>query len=248
MTFTPSIWDFALALALMAGNALLDASFTEPLKRVADDGVAAARKRTYVAILTFLWGMAACVCALWWFEGRDWRALYVNADVSWRLGAGIVLAAIVGGLLWVQREAAIKRVQANPDKPLSFGGGLDALLPRTRGELHLFSHVSIAAGVCEELIFRGFLLALMTSLCGLYAGAALSALLFGLCHGYQGVSGIVKTGLFGLLATLVVVLTGSLIPMIIIHIAIDFAGGELSYRLVGDGRGAILGRGAGAVS
>jgi membrane protease YdiL (CAAX protease family) len=50
----------------------------------------------------------------------------------------------------------------------------------------------------------------------------------------------VKTGLFGLLITVFVVLTGSLIPAIILHVAIDVAGGELSYRLVGDGRAGML--------
>lgn len=240
MTFTPNIWDYALAIALMAGNTLLDARFAVRLRRAPAEALPAARRRTYIAILSFLWGVAGCVAALWAIQQRDWRLLYVNGDLSWQLGAGLVLAAVVIGVLLMQRGAAIKRVRSNPDKTLSFGDALDALLPRTAREFHLFNHVSFAAGVCEELIFRGFLLALLTSLSGLYVGVLLSAMLFGLCHAYQGVNGIIKTGLFGLVFTLIVVATGSLLPAIIIHVAVDIAGGELSYRLVGDGKAALL--------
>ncbi len=52
---------------------------------------------------------------------------------------------------------------------------------------------------------------------------------FGLGHLYQGAAGVVKTGVSGLLAGLLYLLTGSLwIPMLL-HAAVDLHAGALGY-------------------
>jgi membrane protease YdiL (CAAX protease family) len=99
-----------------------------------------------------------------------------------------------------------------------------ALLPRTRGERRLFSVVGLTAGICEEWLYRGFFLAVVSALLGgppepilvLVAAAA-----FGLAHAYQGVAGIVTTAVLGGVLALLYLDTGSLLVPVLLHAAID---------------------------
>ena len=84
-----------------------------------------------------------------------------------------------------------------------------------------------AAGFCEELIFRGFLLNQFARLCGgSKAGWGLAILfqaaLFGLGHYTQGLTGIIITGLIGLLFGVLYLLAGrNLWCLILAHGFVD---------------------------
>jgi membrane protease YdiL (CAAX protease family) len=99
-----------------------------------------------------------------------------------------------------------------------------ALLPRTRRERHLFTVVGLTAGICEEWLYRGFFLAVVAALSGglpvlvlvLVAGGA-----FGLAHVYQGVTGVVTTGVLGAVLAALYLQTGSLLLPVVLHAAID---------------------------
>ena len=59
-------------------------------------------------------------------------------------------------------------------------------MPRTGVERALWSVNAVAAGVCEEIFYRGVLTAVLGGLLhGALAGAIASALLFGLAHAFQ---------------------------------------------------------------
>jgi membrane protease YdiL (CAAX protease family) len=103
------------------------------------------------------------------------------------------------------------------------------LLPRTPGERRGFAAVSITAGICEELLFRGFLMWYFAGW-GIVAAVVVSSLLFGFAHIYQGIQSVPRTGILGLVLCLIVVAAGSLWPAIIIHAAIDLNSGDLGYR------------------
>jgi membrane protease YdiL (CAAX protease family) len=247
MMLSPNLIDYGFAAVFMGANAAIDRIFVTPLQRAPAASASRRRVAAYVALSCFLWLSAACVCGLWLAQGRDWGLLYVTARPTWGLAGGLAAAVLVLALLRAQRLGLIARFEAQPDRPISFGAALDALVPRSRCEHQLFAQLSIAAGVCEELICRGFFLALLTGLCGLYLGALLSAALFGLAHAYQGVGGMLRTGGFGLIATIVVLVTGSLLPMIIIHAAVDLSAGDLGLRLLGEGRPARAARASSVV-
>ena len=83
------------------------------------------------------------------------------------------------------------------------------------------------AAIGEESIFRGFLLPRLESLFGggalaTVAALTIQAIIFGLAHSYQGLHGIVLTGLIGLVMGLVY-LAGNrwLLPVILAHGLID---------------------------
>ncbi|HEX2729856.1 MAG TPA: CPBP family intramembrane glutamic endopeptidase [Rubrobacteraceae bacterium] len=95
------------------------------------------------------------------------------------------------------------------------------LLPSTREERWVFAALSVTAGICEEILFRGFLLFyLQDFFLGLPLAAAVtvSSIVFGMAHLYQGGKGVLGTGVFVLGMALLYVWSGSLLlPMFTTH-------------------------------
>ena len=109
------------------------------------------------------------------------------------------------------------------------------LLPRTRQERLAFLGLSLVAGFCEELVFRGFLItAIATASGSMLLALLVSAAAFGVVHAYQEPSGVARATLLGLLLAAPFVFTGSLAASMIAHAAIDVIGGWwLGPRLLG---------------
>ncbi len=105
---------------------------------------------------------------------------------------------------------------------------LAKLMPVTGTEKALFVLLSVAAGVGEELAFRGFGVTALHLVTGSeWGAAALSSLAFGLIHGYQGWLGVWRTGIMGSILAAAFILSGSLWPAIIAHIVLDVVAGLL---------------------
>jgi membrane protease YdiL (CAAX protease family) len=99
-----------------------------------------------------------------------------------------------------------------------------ALLPRTPTERRVFAGLAVTAGICEEVLYRGFGLAALRWLApdlGTTALIALTAVAFGLAHLYQGPFGVVMTGLVGAYLAWIVIATGSLVPAMLLHALLD---------------------------
>lgn len=124
--------------------------------------------------------------------------------------------ALLAALFWL-----IERWTGFREHPL-----LLALIPRTRRERRAFAGLSVVAGVGEEIVFRGFLLAVLIPALGdPWLALVVSSLAFGVLHSYQGSWGITRTGLLGALLGASVVLDGSLWPAIVVHVVYDWIGG-----------------------
>ena len=97
------------------------------------------------------------------------------------------------------------------------------LIPKTRQE-KFWSVLVLAptAALCEEFLYRGFLLAQLTQWLRSSAWAwAASSLAFGLAHVYQGWSGTLRASLLGALLAYPVIHFGSLYPSMLAHGLID---------------------------
>jgi CAAX protease family protein len=85
----------------------------------------------------------------------------------------------------------------------------------------------LAAGLCEEIIFRGTLLQRLRLLFGwsrwaTVASVLLTTAIFSSFHWYQGPSGLLLTAILGLIDSLVYVCTGyRLIYSVILHLVYD---------------------------
>ncbi len=92
------------------------------------------------------------------------------------------------------------------------------LLPRTALDKSLWVIMSLAAGICEEASFRGFVLTKLNLwIKNWWLTSLVSSLFFGLGHLYQGVGGVILTGIYGLLFCLLFIWRKSLFPGILAH-------------------------------
>ncbi|MHB8841104.1 MAG: CPBP family intramembrane glutamic endopeptidase, partial [Candidatus Aquicultor sp.] len=99
-----------------------------------------------------------------------------------------------------------------------------ALLPHTKGERRLWAAISVTAGICEEILFRGFLIFYLSQVLPslpLIAVVVISSVIFGFGHAYQGLKGIIGTGILGLGLAVLYVATGSLLLSMVIHALVD---------------------------
>jgi membrane protease YdiL (CAAX protease family) len=155
---------------------------------------------------------------------------------GWQLVIGAAAVAAAAVFLEIQR----RRVTKDPALQVEFRKKVEnalPILPTDAKELFLFHLVSVTAGVCEELLYRGFLVWYIAEGLGLglVVGVALSSLLFGLAHLYQGRKGIVQTGIVGLIFALLYVATGSLWAPMLLHALVDMNSGILWYQIRGSG-------------
>jgi membrane protease YdiL (CAAX protease family) len=97
------------------------------------------------------------------------------------------------------------------------------LLPETRQEkLWCVLIVAPTAALCEEFVYRGYLLTQLSVWFPSREWAwGASALVFGLAHTYQGLSGVLRAAVLGALFTYPVLASGSLYPSIIAHFVYD---------------------------
>lgn len=149
-----------------------------------------------------LLGVIASAVAAWKVSGggrTGWRELGLDTPVQWRrvakLGAGGALAvyAIVAAVVPI-----VARWFGRPD--LSAFAGIE-------GRIDLLIFMLIVALVngafAEEILFRGFLQNRLERYFasrerGVWIALGVTSVLFGLAHMYQGWSGVIGTGLAGL--------------------------------------------------
>jgi membrane protease YdiL (CAAX protease family) len=179
-----------------------------------------ARIRFYRGFIVRLWIWAALV-ALAGFVSTDLSL----ADLGWSWPDGdgfdyaltgwLLVVIFFGGL---RARRRMRRGQAIPGR-----AGTAPLVPQTAPERRWAGGVSFTAGIAEEILYRGFLIAAGTQLYGLpTALAAVAALaLFGAAHAYQGRKGMINATAVGVALTLVYLLSGSLLLVMVLHVCQD---------------------------
>jgi uncharacterized protein len=98
------------------------------------------------------------------------------------------------------------------------------MVPTGKLDKRLGILVAITAGICEEIIYRGFLLHFLSKSPFNLEGHILlivGAAIFGLAHYYQGWKGVLLTGLVGYALSRVYFSTGSLLFPILLHALMD---------------------------
>jgi membrane protease YdiL (CAAX protease family) len=178
------------------------------------------------------WLVAIVLMAGWFALGRGGAALGLVARGGALAWTGYALAALVCALLLFEVRSLLR----NPEKLAATRdrfGSVAFLLPHTRREWRAFVGVSVSAGVCEEVIFRGYLIAYLMAILGtpFWVAGLLSSVVFGFAHVYQGPSGIPRTAAVGGLLALLYGLTGSLWAPMVVHAAMDIASGRIAYAV-----------------
>ena len=199
------------------------------LVRTTAAGVTGARERGYIHTILTAWGLTACVLALWIVLGRPLDYLRLGLGYGLRAGIGLALAVAYAALAWAQRRAVLRRPDAAELVRRQLGRA-DALMPRTLREYRLFQLVAITAGICEEILYRGFVMWYLAVWTGAIPAALISSVLFGLAHIYIGIPHVIRSMIVGGVFAVLVLGTGSLWPAVVLHAVIDLFSGDLAYR------------------
>lgn len=146
-------------------------------------------------------------------EGTGLKGLGIARirPIHFAWGIAFLLAAnlLLGGLSWVLGQIGM---------PLP--GEISMLIPKDPAGRIVWVMVSLTAGFCEEIAFRGYLMTRLR-LVGKFSNwvipTIISALAFGACHAYQGMPGFIVISVYGALFSLLYIRTGSLWPCVIAH-------------------------------
>ena len=181
---------------------------------------ASARLRHYKRGIAFEWIGAALVGLLALLAHSRVRSLWPAGDNTAVLCQipGIVVALVAITAVYRYGGLATRHALAVQLRPVA------ALLPRTPAERRVFALLALTAGICEELLYRGFgLAALRWAAPGIGKPAliAVTAAAFGLAHLYQGRMGVALTGVLGAYLAWITISAGTLVPAMILHALLD---------------------------
>ena len=225
--------DWVYVVLLLVGATAYEYLYFWPRFRAAvAAGQANARLGAYRRGVFGQWLFTITALAIWATQGRSWKSLGLAELRGWQLGLGIgIVLASIGLLvlqLWsVLRLPAERRVAARPKL-----GSLTFMLPHTAREQGWFVTLSLTAGFCEELLYRGYLPWFFTPWLGRPVAMLVVVLAFGISHLYQGRGGAIKATIAGAVMAGMVLATGSLIPAMIAHALTDIGGGTVGYLLL----------------
>src|SRR6516162_2213069 len=181
----PNAIDLVFATIVFVVGAFLDYVVLWPyLLRKVSGGEPDARTRVYGIIMGGEWLAAIFVAGRWWMLARPWTALWLFPPRGWRLLASM-LAVLAVAALFLSQTRSLARLSAEKRAALRPRlGRLIAMVPHTTAEYRWFVGLSVTAGICEELLYRGFLVWALQRWVGL--AAVISVIAFGAGHAYQG--------------------------------------------------------------
>jgi membrane protease YdiL (CAAX protease family) len=208
---------------------------TQPTLQGVENWDTRLKKSLYISNSISLWVMAFVVLIAWWLLGRPLSGLGVcwPEPLTWRLGVAgslvFIMAYVTDVWLEVRTPEALAKTRAHWRKHTPF-------MPENRKEVQLFYLVAISAAVAEEIVFRGFFVYYFTTW---FAGnpwapwiaIGIPSLIFAISHYYQGWKAMFKIALLSLIFGWLLVYTHSLLIPILLHFAVDVAGGYLSLWL-----------------
>ena len=227
------IWDHLLALtvaALWPGYLALR-DYPAFLREVAS-GDAEARPRAYRKGIWTQWTMVAVTLGIWLVHGRALPGIGLRFDASWQLLVGFGLV----GLAWIFLEAQRRTIVNQPGVHDSVRKQLDyaaPLLPHTEREYPGFLALGVTAGICEEILFRGYLMAYAEPWLGIWGAWIATSAIFGAAHLYLGPIPAARAGAVGLIVGGLYLFTGSLWVPMLLHALIDVNAGQIAYTVFG---------------
>lgn len=222
-------WDILLIFFVLVvivpwrGRAKLQHLLAKPRVEPAE------RLSLYCSTIAFQWIVAAVAVWRAWAHGFTAAQLGLAIPERFRLFVITLLgAALIVTLQWMNLRR-MGRSTSPLRRPLQ--ALAERILPQSKMELIPFFALAVTAGLCEEFLYRGFAMAVL-SRTGLPVGVVIlfSSIIFGLAHLYQGRSGFVSTMLLGILFGISRVALGSLVPVVAWHMGVDFVAGIAGPR------------------
>lgn len=218
-------WDFVLIL--FALGVLLPWHGTIRLRRVLATAELSSADRValYASTIAFQWAAAATVA--WRALARDLPPAKLGLAVPETAQVAFTSAVLTLVAVSVSIASLRRLARTRPEERGALGVIVEKLMPRTTLELAAFAALATTAGLCEEFLYRGFVYAVFAEFTGGSAPAAIaiSAAFFALAHLYQGARGLRTAFIVGIVFGAVREWTGSLLPAMAAHFAVDLTTG-----------------------
>ncbi len=194
------------------------------------------KRIVYFGNSLFLWGLALLALFVWWINDRSWASLgLVWPPPRWDTISCIVAA--IFGVLYIadsvfDLSANDKREEIKKDLSDSLG-----FLPVNWREYAQYSVLALSAGICEEIVFRGYFIRYLQLFFGendyTYTLAILvAALIFALVHLYQGWEAVAKVAGMAVMFGFIFIRVESLFGLMLIHAGIDLVGGAVAWYVL----------------
>jgi len=215
----------ALALAVAVVYPLIGLQRYRKIEHLPEPLPSTTRLRIYWSLIASQWMLVALAALALAGGGRSFadlgQTLGAWPRVTIGIGAGLLaLFAVLS--VFTTRQLRVVNASDLPSRMRRAG----KILPRNDRERAWFVGVALTAGVCEEILYRGFLPWWIAGLTGsVPLGFGLSAIVFGLGHAYQGRGGVIVTGLLGACFGAIAWGLRSLVPGQVLHVAIDLVNG-----------------------
>ena len=112
-----------------------------------------------------------------------------------------------------------------------------AFVPGDKKEMIHFVFLAVAAGIGEEIIFRGYLINYLiywtgNDWWGILTACVATSALFAFLHGYQGIQSMLKIFFFALIFSAIFIYSQSLLLVMLVHAIIDTLSGLVSVYLL----------------
>ncbi len=192
------------------------------------------KKQVYYHNGIFQWVVVGFILLTWWGSSRLFVDLGFQlgtwTPTAWALVA-IFLVLYLFDVWWELRNSAkILETKTKWLKEIP-------ILPTNFEEFKHFLFVAFTAGVCEEIIFRGFMIHYFLAVnenneLGSWLSILIPACLFALGHLYQGEKAVIKILVMATLFGWIFLLTKSLLLLMLLHFLVDVLGGYLAYRIL----------------
>lgn len=216
-------WHTALLVLFLVGMSLMGAFATKKQQ------LAGHQMQTYTFAIVSEWLLLAFVWWGVWMRRVPLKSLLGQRYKGWGgfrrdLGYAAIFW-IIAYFVLAGASLLLKVLHIGKAGP---PGKVIALAPATPIEFLMWFLVCLSAGICEELLFRGYLLRQFSSLGGkIWLGVVLSSLIFGASHGYEGIAVMIVIFIYGVLFCLLTLKSKTLRPGMIAHGWHDFFTGIL---------------------
>jgi membrane protease YdiL (CAAX protease family) len=196
-------------------------------KTAARAGDTRARSRLLIRTMAMEWTLTVALLAGWQSAGRAWTDLGLEVVGGWRAGVGIAAVALAACIVYMQHQSIARLSPERLDRLVKRTGDSLLMLPTNAAESRLFAAIALTAGICEEVLCRGFVFWYVGHWIGPWPTVVGAAIPFGIAHIYQGPKGAVRTAVIGVVIGSLYVATGSLLWPMIVHATIDLGAGML---------------------
>ncbi|MBI5170207.1 MAG: CPBP family intramembrane metalloprotease [Candidatus Eisenbacteria bacterium] len=228
--------DLALIVLVGVVYPIMDTLWFWPRMRPALlDPRPGARVPFYGQTIALQWIASGVIAALIAVRALPWREFGLVLPGGWRLAVSVALVMGLAALAVAQRRALSRLGAESRARVKARLGEAGLLLPRAGTEQVWFRALSVSAGICEEFLYRGWLTWALRAWLGPWGAMAASLASFTAAHAYQGREKLPRVAIVGGLLAMVALVTGSLLPAMVLHAMIDWMGGDVGEFLATEG-------------